>query len=72
MKAHYNAKYKLAKLKWTFCAQFHLVKCRRNHPNSDIQICAFNTSHHVPAASMEEHLATCQDRCSSIQLMLPS
>jgi len=42
--------------------QFHLVKCRRNHPNTDVQICAFNTSHHVKAASMEQHLATCPDR----------
>ena len=42
--------------------QFHLVKCRKNHPGSDLKVCPFNASHHVPAPEEEFHMKTCSDR----------
>ena len=42
--------------------QRHLVKCRRNHPNSDVVVCSFNSCHHVPFKEKEYHLQTCPDR----------
>lgn len=42
--------------------QFHLVKCRKNHPGSDLKVCPFNASHHVPAPEEEFHMKTCTDR----------
>ena len=39
-----------------------MVKCRRNHPNADVVICKFNSSHHIPSSEEEAHLQTCQDR----------
>jgi len=42
--------------------QFHLVKCRRNHPASNVAICPFNSGHHVPRPEMSLHTSTCSDR----------
>jgi len=42
--------------------QFHLVKCRRNHPASNVAICPFNSGHHVLRAEMTLHTAVCSDR----------
>jgi len=42
--------------------QSHLVKCRRNHPNSNHVICPFNASHHIPQPEERFHLANCPDR----------
>jgi len=42
--------------------QSHLVKCRRNHPNSNHVICPFNASHHIPQPEERFHLAKCPDR----------
>jgi len=42
--------------------QFHLVKCRKNHPNSDVEICPFNSTHHVPKSERESHMTTCESR----------
>ena len=42
--------------------QKHLVKCRRNHPDTDLVICSFNSTHHIPGASIKEHEAKCPDR----------
>jgi len=42
--------------------QVHLVKCRKNHPNSGIVICKFNATHHIPALQEASHLACCPDR----------
>lgn len=44
--------------------QYHLVKCRKNHPDSDFVICPFNASHHVPKKCEESHTKTCPDRMS--------
>jgi len=42
--------------------QVHLVKCRRNHPASDIVVCHYNASHHIPKPEEQYHVATCPDR----------
>ena len=44
------------------CIQRHLVKCRRNHPDAEVVICKFNSSHHIPLREEQYHLQTCQDR----------
>jgi len=42
--------------------QFHLVKCRKNHPQSDNVICPYNASHHIPKPEEQYHIARCPDR----------
>jgi len=42
--------------------QTHLVKCRRNHPDTEIVICPYNASHHVPKAEEQYHCSVCPDR----------
>ena len=43
--------------------QFHLVKCRRNHPEADdIETCPYNASHHVPKPELEFHMSECSER----------
>ena len=44
--------------------QWHLVKCRKNHQGSDLAICPFNASHHVPRPELGYHLGICSDRSS--------
>jgi len=42
--------------------QVHLVKCRKNHPGSDIAICPFNSAHHISRAELPLHKIVCHDR----------
>ena len=42
--------------------QTHLVKCRKNHPDTDIDICPYNASHHVPKPELQFHVTQCPDR----------
>jgi len=42
--------------------QFHLVKCRKNHPTSDHVVCPYNASHHIPKPEEQYHISTCSDR----------
>lgn len=42
--------------------QFHLVKCRRNHPDTDHVICPYNASHHIPKPEEQYHISSCPDR----------
>ena len=37
------------------------MKCRRNHPESNIGICSFNQSHHIPGDQIKEHERNCPD-----------
>ena len=46
-----------------------MVKCRRNHPNADVVICEFNSSHHIPLSEEEYHLQTCPDRNELVEKM---
>ncbi|XP_065157497.1 gametocyte-specific factor 1 homolog [Atheta coriaria] len=54
----YNPSHRL--LKHRFIT--HLVKCRRNHPDSPSAVCAFNSSHIVPAPELKYHMDNCPDR----------
>jgi len=42
--------------------QWHLVKCRKNHPASDHMVCPYNASHHIPKPEEQYHISTCSDR----------
>jgi len=42
--------------------QTHLIKCRRNNPNTDHVICPYNASHHIPKPEEKFHMANCCDR----------
>ena len=37
----------------------HLLRCRPNHPNSNIKICRFNWQHHVPMEELAFHEKEC-------------
>ena len=49
--------------------QKHLVKCRRNHPDTDLVICSFNSTHHIPGKIIKKHEAECPDRKLFEQIM---
>jgi len=42
--------------------QWHLVKCAKNHPGSNLVVCPFNSAHHVPRPELGYHLNICPDR----------
>jgi len=42
--------------------QRHLVKCRKNNPTAEVDVCPFNCSHHFPKPERRYHLETCPDR----------
>jgi len=41
---------------------YHLVKCRRNHPEIPMQVCFFNLDHHVLEIDYEKHLLVCPSK----------
>ena len=49
--------------------QKHLVKCRRNHPDTDLVICSFNSTHHIPGKIIKKHEEECPDRKLFEQIM---
>jgi hypothetical protein len=42
--------------------QRHLVKCGKNHPESDVSICQFNTCHRMPESELQLQHLDCPDR----------
>ena len=42
--------------------QRHLVKCAKNHPDSKVEVCPFNSCHRVVGEAMGQHLRECPDR----------
>jgi len=42
--------------------QYHLIKCKKNHPNVTLAICPYNASHHIPKEEEKAHLFDCRDR----------
>ncbi|CAH1404199.1 unnamed protein product [Nezara viridula] len=42
--------------------QFHLTKCRAQHPASEKAVCPFNSTHIVPKVELDYHIAACCDR----------
>ncbi|XP_069509318.1 gametocyte-specific factor 1-like isoform X2 [Ambystoma mexicanum] len=43
---------------------YHLIKCRKNHPDVERQLatCPFNARHQVPRAEIRHHISTCDDK----------
>lgn len=39
--------------------QYHLLKCRKNHPDAPIKICPFNATHHIPLDEYTAHIVNC-------------
>lgn len=42
--------------------QYHLLKCKKNHPGADMVVCPFNASHHIQRQNEREHLLECRDK----------
>ncbi|XP_072543727.1 gametocyte-specific factor 1 [Salminus brasiliensis] len=45
---------------------YHLIKCRKNHPELAHQLwtCPFNARHLMPRHELSHHMSNCVDRCS--------
>ncbi|KAL8164071.1 UNVERIFIED_CONTAM: hypothetical protein K2H54_045251 [Gekko kuhli] len=43
---------------------YHLVKCRKNHPDIVQQLvtCPFNARHQVPRTEISQHISSCDDK----------
>ncbi|XP_050777704.1 gametocyte-specific factor 1-like isoform X7 [Gopherus flavomarginatus] len=43
---------------------YHLIKCRKNHPDIAEQLatCPFNARHQVPRAEISHHISSCDDK----------
>lgn len=50
----------------------HLVKCRKNHPNTDVKICPYNSNHHIQAARYSTHLDDCDSKDLAVHLLQES
>ncbi|XP_054730111.1 uncharacterized protein LOC129238909 [Anastrepha obliqua] len=42
--------------------QSHLIKCRQNYPQLELQKCPFNATHHIPEPEFVLHVTNCPDR----------
>lgn len=42
--------------------QYHLMKCKEQHPEISLVICPFNAIHHIRKSEHVEHLQNCPDR----------
>ena len=51
----YNKTHEILVTRW----DVHLIKCRKQHPNSGIVICKFVSSHHIPKEEIESHEKEC-------------
>ena len=49
--------------------QKHLVKCRRNHPDTDLVVCSFNSTHHISSKIIRKHEMECPDKKLFEQIM---
>lgn len=50
----------------------HLVKCRKNHPNTNVKICPYNSNHHIQAARYDTHLDDCDSKDLAVHLLQES
>uniref|UniRef100_A0A8D0GZP2 Gametocyte specific factor 1 n=1 Tax=Sphenodon punctatus TaxID=8508 RepID=A0A8D0GZP2_SPHPU len=43
---------------------YHLIKCRKNHPEMERQLatCPFNARHQVPREEINIHISSCDDK----------
>lgn len=44
--------------------QYHLMKCRKNHPGKDFATCPFNACHEMPRPELRYHIANCPDKAT--------
>ena len=51
----YNKAHEILVTRW----DKHLIRCRKQHPNSGIVICKFVWSHHIPKEEIESHEKEC-------------
>ena len=51
----YNKTHEILVTRW----DNHLIKCRKQHPNSGIVICKYVWSHHIPIEEIESHEKDC-------------
>jgi len=42
--------------------QYHLMKCKAQHPEITLLVCPFNAIHHIRQSDQVEHLQNCPDR----------
>ncbi|XP_033726596.1 uncharacterized protein LOC117316189 [Pecten maximus] len=42
--------------------QYHLMKCRRNHPGADFAVCPYNARHEVRKPELRYHMVNCPDK----------
>ncbi|EDO37175.1 predicted protein [Nematostella vectensis] len=42
--------------------QYHILKCRKNHPDKDFVTCPFNAKHIMLRPDLRHHIARCPDR----------
>ncbi|CAK8688251.1 unnamed protein product [Clavelina lepadiformis] len=40
----------------------HIMKCKKNHPGADKDVCSFNARHIVPKPELQMHMSSCPDR----------
>ena len=41
--------------------QYHLVKCRKQHPDKNFEICPYNVTHQLPQEQIEDHIKNCSN-----------
>ncbi|KAK7176026.1 hypothetical protein R3I93_000326 [Phoxinus phoxinus] len=53
---------------------YHLIKCRKNHPEliSELWTCPFNARHLMRKDELSHHILTCVDRCSVMETYVAS
>ena len=54
----YNKAHEILVTRW----DNHLIKCRKQHPNSGIVICKYVWSHHIPKEEIKSHEKECAKR----------
>ncbi|XP_060068141.1 uncharacterized protein LOC132548303 [Ylistrum balloti] len=42
--------------------QYHMMKCRRNHPGADFAVCPYNARHEVRRPELRYHMVNCPDK----------
>jgi len=42
--------------------QYHILKCSKNHPDTELVICPYNATHQFPEHERRGHLVYCRDR----------
>lgn len=42
--------------------QYHLMKCRRNHPGAEFAVCPYNARHEVRKPELRYHMTNCPDK----------